>query len=136
METIEWNESYSVGVKELDEEHKQLFRIINALFEAPDTHMDLQRISELLADMREYASVHFETEEKYMSECRYPDIANHIRAHQRYRDKVNNIRPQSLTENPEQFEKIIQFLYEWLAGHILSCDKKYALLVSNCLKPY
>lgn len=131
MEVIEWDESYSVGVQELDEQHKQLFKIINTLFEIPDTGMDSQSVSDTLADMRGYASVHFETEERYMSECAYPDLADHIREHQHYRKKVDDLCARNASEKSELPGDILNFLYEWLAAHILSCDKKYALFLSS-----
>ncbi|OHB77937.1 MAG: hypothetical protein A2Z25_12100 [Planctomycetes bacterium RBG_16_55_9] len=126
MEVIEWNESYSVGVEELDEQHKRLFKMINTLFEAPATGMGPQSLSYLLADMREYASVHFSTEERYMSECAYPDTANHIRAHQYYRNQVNALCARNVTDKSQLPADMLRFLYEWLAEHILSCDKRYA----------
>jgi hemerythrin len=91
MGIINWDESYSVGVKELDEQHKQLFRMIDDLFESIDTVVDSQKVSDVLAGLREYASVHFETEERYMSECGYPDIENHKWTHEQFRKKVDNL---------------------------------------------
>jgi hemerythrin len=132
MDVIEWDENYSVGVEELDEQHKQLFKIINKIFDIPDTKRVSQSISDLLADMREYASVHFATEEKYMSACAYPDITNHIRAHQQYRKKVNDLCARSTVEKSGLSEDILQFLYEWLTAHILNCDKKYAPFLRGC----
>jgi hemerythrin len=129
MEAIEWNKAYSVGVEELDEQHKRLFKMINTLFEAPAAGISPQGISDLLTEMAEYASVHFETEEGYMSECAYPEIDYHIRAHQRYREKVDDLRARAANEKSKLSSDMLRFLYDWLAEHILSCDKKYTPFV-------
>jgi hemerythrin len=131
METIEWNETYSVGVEELDAQHKRLFKMINTLFEAPIAGMGSRVVSNLLADMREYASVHFETEERYMSECAYPDLASHVLAHQHYRKKVDDLCARAVSEESELSADMLRFLYDWLADHILSCDKRYAPFLSE-----
>ena len=78
MAAIEWDERYSVGVSELDEQHKKLFRILDKLIEIEDVEPSLQVIADVLDEMRAYASYHFETEERYMTECAYPDIKSHI----------------------------------------------------------
>jgi hemerythrin-like metal-binding protein len=131
MEVIEWDKSYSVGVRELDEQHKQLFKIVNTLFDIPDTGMDSQNVSDLLASMKKYAAVHFATEEKYLSECAYPDIENHILVHRQFREKIEDLCQRGIVNHAELFGDILSFLYEWLLDHILSCDKKYAPFLNS-----
>ena len=60
MDAIEWNDSYSVGVAELDEQHKKLLRIINTMFESDDLSVNSQTITDILTEMVEYASAHFD----------------------------------------------------------------------------
>lgn len=131
MDAIEWDERYSVGVEELDVQHRQLFRMINTLFEAPNVEVESQTISDLLSDMKEYTSCHFEAEEEYMAECGYPDIAAHILEHDYFRRKVEDLCSDTMAHRKGVSADILQFLYEWLSAHILSCDKKYAALVSS-----
>ncbi len=134
MGIINWDESYSVGVKELDEQHKQLFKMLDDLFESMDTTVDSQTVSDILAGLREYALVHFETEEKYMSECGYPDIENHKCTHEQFRKKVDDLCSNGAARPEIILTDIIDFMYEWLTNHILSCDKKYATLVGSYQK--
>ncbi len=125
MDAIEWDDSYSVGVPELDEQHKNLFRIVNTMFSTEDLSVNSKVITDLMAEMAEYASVHFETEERYMSECKYPGLANQIRAHDVFRKKVDELRSLHTAENKNMPSEMIRFLYEWLVNHIMFCDKKY-----------
>lgn len=125
MDAIEWNESYSVGVAELDEQHKGLFKIINTIFESDDLSVNSQTITDLLSKMAKYTTAHFDVEEKYMSECDYPDIASHIRAHDTFRKKVDELRLAQKAENKNMPSDMSRFLYEWLVNHIMFCDKKY-----------
>lgn len=134
MGVISWDDRYSVGVKELDEQHKKMFKMLDDLFESIDTVVDSQTVSNVLSRLREYALEHFETEERYMSECGYPDIENHKWTHEQFRMKVDDLCSDG-TARPEQvLTDILNFLYEWLTNHILSCDKKYAPLVGSYQK--
>jgi hemerythrin-like metal-binding protein len=129
MEIIEWDESYSVGVPELDEQHRQLFRLINDLFDAQDVTPQSQPLSDLLARMNEYAATHFQSEEKYMAETGYPDIQNHTWAHNQFRKKVEQLHADVVANRRTVSVDMQNFLYEWLSSHILSCDKDYAPLL-------
>ena len=131
MDVIEWDESYSVGVEELDEQHKQLFRLLNALFEAEETSARSQTVSGLLEQMKAYAAMHFETEERYMSERGYAGLAGHVRAHEQFRKKAEELCSDRLDGQEGIFVEMLEFLYEWLVGHILSADKDYAPVVSG-----
>jgi hemerythrin len=134
MGMINWDESYSVGVKELDEQHKRLFKMLDDLFDSMDTAADFQTVSEVLEGLREYALVHFETEERYMSECGYPDLENHKWTHEQFRKKVDDLFSSGAARPEQVLTDILNFLYEWLTNHILSCDKKYAPLVGSYQK--
>lgn len=134
MGVINWDESYSVGVQELDNQHKKLFKMLDELFESVDTASNSQTVSEVLAGLREYALVHFETEERYMSESGYPEIESHKWAHEQFRKKVDNLCSSGTARPQQVLTDILNFLYEWLTNHILSCDKKYAPLVASFQK--
>ena len=134
MGVIVWDERYSVGVKELDEQHKQLFKMLDNLFESMDTAINSRTVSEVLAGLKKYALVHFETEERYMSECGYTDMENHKWEHEQFRKKVDNLCSGRAARPELVLTDILDFLYTWLTNHILSCDKKYAALVCSYQK--
>jgi hemerythrin len=131
MDAIEWNESYSVGVSELDEQHKKLFRLINTMFKAEDLSANSKIMIDSLTEMSKYASVHFETEERYLSECKYPELENHIRTHDIFRKKVDEFRSAQTTQSKNMSSDMTRFLLEWLVNHIMFCDKKYMPYISR-----
>ncbi len=131
MDLIEWDESYSVRVDELDAQHKQLLKLLNALFEAEETSARSQTVSGLLEEMKAYAAMHFETEERYMSEHGYAGLTGHIRAHDEFREKAEELCSNQVDGRKGIFAEMLEFLYEWLVGHILSADKDYAPVVSG-----
>lgn len=131
MGTIEWDENYSVGVEELDEQHKQLFRMLDDLFDSVDTAVDSQTVSDVLAGLREYALVHFETEERYMSECGYPDLENHKWEHEQFRKKIDDLCSGGAARLEQVLTDMLDYLYGWLTTHTISYDKEYAPFVCS-----
>ena len=75
MEKILWGEGFSVGVQELDAQHKQIITIINTLLEMNNTQSGSEIISETLTKMNQYAAEHFNKEEQYMLDYGYPEYS-------------------------------------------------------------
>lgn len=122
MALMEWDESMSVGVEELDEQHRTLIDLINEAYEAIQKH-DGQKVSTIVDRMREYAALHFVTEERLMEEVGYPDLELHKSQHTKFVNDVDKFR-QEQTEKAN-LSKIFIYLSRWLTLHIMDEDKKY-----------
>ncbi len=78
----------------------------------------------ILARLQLYAEHHFSIEETYMAELSYPEIDEHIKAHDRFREELS-----AMIDTQESINKALQdslslFLSEWLRLHVLGIDKK------------
>lgn len=137
MATITWNQDYSVGVNELDEQHKKLIAIINRLFslyeEKKFSQTDVNPIFEELTD---YADQHFSTEEHYFNLYNYDKKDQHIAIHDTYRKKIGELKESYNQENSEKtLFDINNFLNDWWIWHINNTDKEYtAYFNANGLK--
>jgi hemerythrin-like metal-binding protein len=125
MERIDWNPSFSVGVKALDEEHERIVRMINLLISDPGATVRSETISELLDRLTKYASDHFRTEEQFLEEYGYPDLAGHKEEHKAYRIKMVALC-QATTRHEESVPaELLKFIGDWWKNHILEADMKY-----------
>lgn len=127
MALITWNEDFSVGVKELDEQHQKLIAIINELFtlysEKKFNNIDVNPIFKELLD---YASQHLATEEHYFTLYNYPKKDQHTALHNAYRQKITELQLDYEKENSEKtLFAINNFLNEWWVWHINNIDKEY-----------
>ena len=137
--TLEWKEEYSVGVSEIDAQHKRLFELVNKIDEiATDRkgklviyYKDILRIIDELGD---YAVTHFYDEEMAMEECGCPDYEEHKMKHELFSDEVSNIRDNLVNDEnfrtdenrlAELLSRLSNFLGNWLTNHILVVDMKY-----------
>ena len=125
MESINWKDEFSVGVKELDDQHKKLLAMINKLIIEQKTLTDPKTIADLLTEMTDYAQVHFRAEEYLMAEYGYEQKTLQEKQHQAFIDKTisfcsaSDIGPNILST------ALLDYLGTWLVEHILQEDMKY-----------
>ncbi len=125
MAYMQWGESLSVGVKEIDDQHKQLVGIINRAFEAKERNAPKKECSKILNELIEFVRVHFSTEENYFEEFKYPGVKEHILKHLEIIEKVMNLNNKFNAGEPLGFE-CIDLLKNWFEEHLKIEDKKYA----------
>lgn len=90
MPLIEWDESMSVGVKEMDDDHKQLIALLNELNESFETHQERQALGAVLEKVIQYTRQHLAREEKLLAKCQYPMCDEHHKEHDQLIHKALN----------------------------------------------
>jgi len=130
MAFIVWEDKYSIGNSEIDEQHKKLLELINIL----DACINLPDVSKLslykdtLDKLVDYINFHFSSEEKYMREINYPEYEFHRKAHYTFVKKVMQSVKYDFSEKDKDIEikyrELLVFLKNWLVMHILIVDKK------------
>jgi len=127
---IQWIAEYSVGNKEIDEQHKALFTMINDFF-----HQDGKQAAIIIfQNLSSYIDLHFEAEENLLRQINYPNTEEHIQKHAELREKFHLLQKKLDDYNIDIHHKIAMFLYNWLAKHILKSDmeyKSYALSIEE-----
>lgn len=126
MARIVWDESFSVKVAEIDEQHRHWIEIINKLHDSIMSKEVGGRLTgRILAEMRDYASFHFTFEEDYLRQIAFPGLSKHRHEHQFFlktiEEKLQAERRGELVLNTE----VMSLLTGWLRNHILSEDREY-----------
>jgi len=129
MSVMEWNEQMSVGLAELDDDHKQLIRVINQLGANSGDESRRAAVRQSLVALRRYAEFHFAREEKVLGACGYPNLEDHQAEHRAFVQHIGEMNRQ-FDENPERMadivnEELLTYLRDWLNHHILIEDKAY-----------
>ncbi len=127
MPEIKWEDKFSVGVKELDEQHQKIIEIINRisrLISAGD-YSDLELLS-ILQELTDYAHYHFTNEEIYFREFDYDQTEPHIKEHDDYRRKIEELRDNYYGEQKAQtISELSDFINFWWIHHINHSDQEY-----------
>ncbi|SCA55547.1 hypothetical protein MTBPR1_100188 [Candidatus Terasakiella magnetica] len=126
MEQLFWNEKkYSVGCDTIDQQHKQIFGLINQLSTASSEMIDDEMIMAILEELLEYSQEHLRYEEEVMEKCNYADLENHKQQHWQYLEKVSALSVSAMGAEKEATKDIVTFLNKWWGQHILAEDMKY-----------
>jgi hemerythrin len=120
-----WQDIYSVDIREIDDQHKNLIGMINELHEAMKSGKGREVVSGILKKMIEYASTHFGTEEKYMNEFAFPGYSQHKAEHEAFAIKVVDFQQKYNNGSLALTFEVMDFLEKWLVKHIQGTDKKY-----------
>ena len=128
MTCIQWNQSYNVDVKEIDDQHQHLVDVMNKLCDSMDGGVEDFVISEILDELSKYAFIHFETEEKYFHEFGYEKTDEHIAQHKVFSVKVGTLKKDLEKGESSVSSETIAFLGKWFADHVLKYDKEYVSL--------
>ena len=135
MPTISWSDKFSIGVEMIDEQHKNLFRLVNDLNSNITGGSSKQALSSALDALIDYTKYHFKEEEDYMFNVEYPRLEQHKIAHDNLTQQVLDFE-QALSEGKGDVSKFLEFLYDWLTKHIMDQDKKIGKYMDiKLLKP-
>lgn len=126
MELVEWDEKFSVGIREIDAQHKKLFRIINSVFEGITENRTHEVVKAALDDIIDYTRYHFSTEERLFEKYKYPDAEQHKKQHMDLLEQVTNLQSQFAEDAPGVSVELLDLLTRWLQEHILHHDQHYA----------
>jgi hemerythrin len=119
---LEWREQLSVGNDLIDEDHKHLIGLINRA-EQDVQSQNMQGVTGVLADLANYAKIHFAREELIAAAAGFPDVDRMHTSHDSLVAHFQQVR-QELGETFTQAagEHFIAFLRDWLISHVIKED--------------
>ena len=129
MSVMTWNRKMSVGLDELDTDHKELIRIINQLGAGSKDAERRAAVRQSLVALQRYAEYHFAREESVMRACGYPELEEHQGQHRDFIQRIQSLTrrfdadPAAMAEVVN--EDLLSFLQGWLSHHIMIEDKAY-----------
>lgn len=135
MQKIQWSESLSVGVSEIDEQHRKLIGIINDLIDAEAIGSDSEIVSVIISRLVDYIDFHFGTEETYMTRFHFTGLVSHRNEHRVFIRNVFEMRKHHVQDKEDLLPDILAFLTDWLRKHIAETDAAYSkCFLENGLK--
>lgn len=128
MPLMEWDDDrFATGVAEMDEQHQNLFSLVNDLHEAMSEGKADDEVGRILGELQEYAEYHFADEEGFMKDCGYSHdcsecFFDHKGAHREFEAEVNELVEQHEAGQPVTFDTM-NFIKNWLTGHIAGTNQ-------------
>jgi hemerythrin len=125
---VKWSDTYSMGIKIIDDQHKGLLDFVNDLFNhsTGNERDELAYFKKVIHQAVQYIKEHFATEEKMMIATKFPGYTEH--------KKVHDAFTLTVVQSVKDFEsgkrlvlvKFAYFLKDWVLTHIAVMDVQYA----------
>lgn len=131
MKKLEWSDELSLGVLEIDAQHKELLRIANGLLQAISLGRPERTITNVIRKLREYTVFHFNSEEAFMDRIGYNKKAEHFAKHSVLKKKVKEFQRTIYEGNVVDADKLMSFLKVWLLKHILESDRELVVFIKT-----
>jgi hemerythrin-like metal-binding protein len=122
---VQWEESYRLGLNEIDEQHKVLFDIMNELWMAIVRRAGNTEMLGIVNELERYTVSHFSEEERFMQSMNYSSYQTHCAQHAHFVERIHAAR-QSLLDGKQIDLELLHFLRDWLVHHIGSEDRAYS----------
>jgi hemerythrin len=123
-----WTRELSVGIAEIDEQHRELFRRVDALQDAVGVGASRERAAEALAFLEVYVVRHFRDEEALMIASRYAGLPEQRSAHRRFVGTFDRLRSTLARRGPSR-ELLAEVRFRttaWLVNHVCGLDRRFA----------
>ncbi|MFD3157000.1 bacteriohemerythrin [Haloimpatiens sp. FM7330] len=128
---FKWKDSYSVGVEEINKQHKKLFELgkeLYELIELDDEYDHFDEIMNILDELKDYTHYHFKSEEDLLTKHGYETLQFklHRLEHKSFIHKMDSFNEKSIDfEQKDSVLKMLSFIENWISHHILETDMSY-----------
>ena len=127
MEEVRWDDSLSVGIDLIDEQHKMLIQRLIDLTNAVKRYQGGPKVMKTLDFLIEYTDFHFSTEEKNMIKFNYPGLDDHKTKHEEFKVTLSHLLEDFEDEGGtvSLATAINTFMFDWLVKHIKDVDLRF-----------
>lgn len=123
--SLRWEPSLEIGIADVDEQHRELFRQVNDLLDAMRSRRGAEEVQRLLAFLERYIVEHFAAEERLMREAGYPGLGPHRVEHREFVRDFHSLRDdfEAAGPSPAVVVRLNVWLCGWLRRHASDTDQ-------------
>jgi hemerythrin len=130
---VEWTESLSIGIEEIDSQHKELLEHFDRFLIACKSSKGIEELKILLNFLDGYVIKHFSDEEGIQRKHLYPGYATHKLEHNSFVARLNELKEEIYSEGIALHHVIEtnHMLLQWLIHHISTVDVQLGKFLKN-----
>lgn len=133
MEKIDWQDSWRVGIKKIDLQHRAFVDIYNTFVEACEEGESHDLLYPTLKNMLDYLKNHFSDEESWMIKVGYNNFGSHLKEHRQFTEQTNAFVSRYFEGDDSITDELCEFLRNWFVHHVTGTDMKYAPIFKDWL---
>lgn len=133
MKDIVWDHVLSIGVDEIDDDHRRLVELFNLLNHAATEGESPEYLAAILEELINCTAWHFSHEERLMLKYGYEGMAEHKTEHQELIKSAKELQQIILQAGKLVEEDDLVYLERWLTQHILVDDMRLGTYLSQVM---
>lgn len=133
---LQWDETFVLGIDEIDREHRTIVEQFNLFSEAVHEGNAREKLAEMAEFLSKYAQSHFVTEERYMQQYAYPKIDEQRREHAEFTKDAQDLlmQVQDGGASRELALAITGKMVRWVIQHVRNHDREMVTYVLSKMK--
>lgn len=133
MMNFEWRDEYSVGVDEIDAQHKRFISIMKEAYALGNVSQQDPAVIKVVDELTKYAQFHLQSEEQLMQLYFYPKYVDQKKEHHRILKELES-RLAVIRKNNEGLAALLLFLIKWFVNHTTYEDRIMGEYINNARK--
>jgi len=121
-----WDDSYLIGDKHVDEQHKELFVTVNGLIDAIERGVGAEELKKTLDFLIQYTVTHFNDEEELQRRIGYPKLDAHHVIHEKFKKVAVELAGEAanIGNSETLIKEVKRKVGDWLVTHVTSEDAR------------
>ncbi len=131
MTQLTWSHACIVGVQAMDDQHGILMDSLNELRIMLVRGADRRAICLQLERLIDFTQMHFQCEERLLSQQGFPGVNEHQTAHRHLLTKLYAALEQLNHDELVHFSSVLEFLPGWYLDHLEQLDQPYGIWLNE-----
>jgi hemerythrin-like metal-binding protein len=132
MASLIWNNSCTVGVQAIDNQHGILLDALNELRGALIHGAECGTVRVMLTKVTELMRLHVESEERLLALYEFPGLAAHRAEHQRLLGRLAQFDARFEQRQTASVYELVEYLRKWFTNHTGVSGQKYGPWLQKC----
>ncbi len=132
MASLMWNNSCTVGVQAMDDQHGILMDALNELRAALLKGTESNMVRSMLARVSELMRLHVESEERLLALYGYPGLTAHKAEHQKLLGRLAQVDVRFEQRQSGAVYELVEYRRKWFTTHTGVAGQKYGPWLQKC----
>lgn len=128
---MKWTDDVLIHIDEIDDQHRNLFLLINRLIVHKRTHGPQEELLDLIQVLVAYSQANLRAEELHMADTHYPLALPHSKEHLEFTANIQDFMKDYDREEEGLSAKMLTFLMHWWVTHVGTSDQKFGKHLKN-----